>query len=621
MSKRRSYGWVSFLTIFLVVIICRLSWLQLISTPSAAWLEQDIDLVSQAQDQQDREYVIDSGRGDIWDRRGRVLSGEPDWRLVVFPMTDEQVQHHRTPLEQIGVLISYPQEEWMKWVSENNQPQAVRLPSDSDPIALAEEIVQEIKELHVPGVYVLKADDRLNSKRLARQVLGQVVRSPSLVQAKHQEELDNGQYHLQSLIGVRGLEASFEPILHGGKERSLQYIVDGKGQSVNGLEAKEKVWLAEEPHSPQQVYTSLDRDIQEVVERTLEKEQIAEGAVVVQEIKSGDIVGMGSRPAVDETVLNEEINPWDNRAVMEATPGSIFKTVIAVAALDTGLVRLEDRFHCKGDLGRYGLTDSKHGELSFAEGYAKSCNIVFAQLAEQLGADEIEKYAEKLGLGQPILWRGNFYHEKEFQQLPGEQKGLIFASQTAKHEKGVLAQTGIGQRDVKMTPVQAVNMVSALFHGGQTITPRVVREVRTIDGETSFAFPRQALKTEEPISKTALQQVQTLMKDVVQTGTGMALKEATWSLAGKTGTAQIGVDKDRYNKWFVGYGPTDSPRYAVSVVVNSVEESDDPRHLRVFKEVMDQIAQLEKKWVEAEKKVKQAEAKKKDSLGKEKGEE
>ena len=99
--------------------------------------------------------------------------------------------------------------------------------------------------------------------------------------------------------------------------------------------------------------------------------------MVVQEISTGDILAMASRPLPGAG--QEGAQPWDNRAIMETVPGSIFKTVVAVAALDTGKVKPGETFVCDGELGRYGLTDSHgkgHGKQTFAEAYANSCNIV-----------------------------------------------------------------------------------------------------------------------------------------------------------------------------------------------------------------------------------------------------
>lgn len=397
-----------------------------------------------------------------------------------------------------------------------------------------------------------------------------------------------------SQVGVTGLEAAFDSFLRGSGEHVLTYIVDGKGRPLNGLDVQRKETRGGNGKKPHSLVTTLDRDVQTLVEEILDEEGISDGAVVVQEISTGDVLAMASRPYPEAG--KESHQPWDNRAIMETVPGSIFKTVVAVAALDTGKVKPEETFVCNGELGRYGLTDSNgkgHGKQTFAEAYANSCNIAFAKVAERLGGETIETYAKKLGLGREILWSGHL-SGKLYRHLPREDSGLIFAEGTSKKDGGAVVQTAIGQRDVRITPVQAANMVTALFHQGKLPSPRVVQQIQNDQGKTVVSFKPKQLRVDRPIQPQVLEQVRAMMRKTVTDGTAIRLKDSEWALAGKTGTAQLG-ENGGYNKWMVGFGPYEKPRYSVSVVVRAISDDGDPRALRVFRRVMEGLKELRKK--------------------------
>ncbi|MFC4076837.1 peptidoglycan D,D-transpeptidase FtsI family protein [Salinithrix halophila] len=567
-------------------ILLRLYGIQVSSVHSFS--REEANLIARAQEQQNREFVVDSGRGSILDRRGRPFTYQKEWRLISFPMSRGQLEANQKKLERLASILDMPYGDL-----------ASRLAKLQGPMALAEgridKVLSEgqskaIRSLAIPGIYALKSDNRSGTP-FARPLIGRLERNPFLIREKYPEEWKNGVYHSQSRIGVTGLEASFEPFLRGGSGELLVYGADGRGRPLNGTSITKG--SGEKTVFPYQLVTTLDKDIQRTVEEVLAENGVQEGAVVVQDIASGDILGMASRP--DGSTAKKDQNPWDNRALMEATPGSIFKTVVAVAALDTGKVKPSDTFECSGKLGRYGLTDTGskgHGEQTFAEAYANSCNITFAQVAEKLGGKTIESYARRMGLGQAMIWKGELFKEKDFHQLKGEEKGLIFAEGTSRKDRGVLAQTGIGQRDVRMTPLQAANMVTTLFHGGKTINPRVVNEIRRYDGTLFFRFPSHALKMDKTIGVRSLKEVRQMMRGVVTQGTARSMKGASIPLSGKTGTAQIGSKGDRYNKWMVGYAPYDRPRWSVSVVVRSVDDPKEMRAQTIFRQVLERIHRL-----------------------------
>jgi penicillin-binding protein 4B len=575
-------------------IITRLYMIQIASPRSFSLFDEQVDLIAMAQSRQNKEVVIDSGRGEILDRNGQSLVGEKNWHVLVFPQTKEQIAYQHKKLQALTDLIHYPMKDFIAQVTQLRTP-AILSREDGREIILTPEEKEKINALHLPGIKVVMSDQRMTLNQLGQQVIGQVVRSPLLMRKWFEPEVESGRWNSQSLLGISGLEAAFEPFLHGEDEDLLVYTTTQTGRPLTGLQMhKKKIGgLAEDP--PKTIVTTLDKELQRQVEQIMKEERVEDGAVVVQQIDNGDILAMASSPK--GAIIQDEKNPWSNRAVMEATPGSIFKTVIAVAALDTGLVKPDTVFYCNGKLDRYHLIDDNpkgHGRETFAEAYANSCNVVLGTVAKTLGAQKLSTYAKRLGLAQEVMWSGRVFDEAHFSQLPEEQTGLIFAKTTRQNDPSVLAQTGIGQYDVKMTPLQATNMITSLFHHGKTMEPRLVTEIRDQNGRVLYRFQDQFIPGAKPMKSSTLNAVKKMMRMVVTEGTGTSVSHAAWPLAGKTGTAQVGVNKDKYNKWMIGYGPSDHPRYAVAVVLRSVPDSEDPRAKQIFQRVMNLLAQMEK---------------------------
>jgi cell division protein FtsI/penicillin-binding protein 2 len=570
------------LTIGLVAIIGRLFVIQISSPHSFSSTEQD--LIKNAERIQQREMVLDTGRGMIVDRVGQPLVGGENLSLLVFPQSSQQISLREEKFAQLAKLIQYPYHEFIQKLTQLTKPTIITNVNGRRPL-LQPHIKDKIEALQIPGIFVVKSDHRNIDHPLAMQIIGQVGRSSS-----HTKKIDT----YKKNVGLTGIEATFDSFLEGETKRVLSYITDGRGKALIGKEVRLKEHSTHRPSS-HVVVTTLDRNIQERVEQILTDYKVEEGAIVVQEIKTGDIVAVGSRP--NKFIEESEQNPWDNRALMEATPGSIFKTVVAMAALEEGIVKADTVFECDGHLESYKLKDHDpkgHGKITFAEAYAKSCNIVFGQVAKKLGGEKLESYAKRLGLNQRIIWTGSLAKGKEdFRQLANEHRGIIFSEEQLKKDHGAAVQTGIGQRDVKLTPLQAANMVTSLFHKGKPLSPRIVTEVQTKDGKVIQRFTNKYLPEAQAFKASTITEMQKMMRMVVKKGTAVSLMQAKWSLAGKTGTAQVGENNQYYHKWMIGYGPFTHPRYSIAVLIRSVEDADDPRAREIFQAVMDHIFLLE----------------------------
>jgi cell division protein FtsI/penicillin-binding protein 2 len=575
-----------------MTIIYRLYTLQVSPARSVSVFGKPMDLVALARESHDREIVIDSGRGEILDRRGKPLRGASSWRILAFPQTKEQIGLRKSSFSKLAKLIGDDPAQLEKRLTQLRYP-VILTGKYGEEIELEPEEKREVESLRIPGVVAVESDGRTSTGNLAKQVIGQVTRNPGLMQQKYRDQVDTGRWSPQSLLGITGIEASFEPFLHGEEWNLLAYTATNTGRPLNGVEMKTKSRGGAVDMPVHTVVTTLDREIQRQVEKILQEENVKAGAAVVQEIATGNILAMASRPdEVDGP--GSGLNPWDNRAVMEEVPGSIFKTVVAVAALEEGIVKPDTVFHCNGEW-KYGLKDPHkggHGRETFSQAFANSCNIVMGQVAEKLGGKKLEAYAQRLGLGREVIWQGTVFHEHRFSQLPEEESGLVFANEEERKDPGAVAQSGIGQRSVRVTPIQAANMVTALFHKGKPPQPRLVTEIRDQDGRVVWKFDNRYIPGAKEIREETARVVQRMMRMVVTKGTATSVSGAKWRLAGKTGTAQIGKN-GLYNKWMIGFGPADRPRYSVAVVLHHVSDPDDPRAKRVFRRIMDALAELE----------------------------
>lgn len=573
------------------VIIGRLYQIQIASTHSFS--KEKADLKERAYDAQSREILLKSGRGKILDRTGKAWVGENKDRLLLFPQKRQQLQRKKKSLEKLAHIIGYSHNNLERLLSRIEYPMILGKESGQE-LVLNNQQKQQIKKLHLSGVMIVKTDNRFSYPRTASQVLGRVIRNPFFVQEKYAKGLAQGRYSLQSRIGYSGLEESFESFLHGSTEKILAYLQTRKGQPLTGAKLKVVEKEEKKKSDPFTVVTTLDQELQAQVEQLLQQYHVKDGAVVVQEIQTGDVLALSSAPLVDVVQPKEE-NPWDNRALMEATPGSIFKIVVALAALEEGIVHAKTPYYCKGELDHYHLKDEKkggHGHETFGEAFAQSCNVMMGSVANKLSGERLEEYAKRLGLGQKIIWSGKVFNQP-MQQMLQEHTGLIFASQKDKKDAGAVTQSGIGQRGVKITPLQAANMVTALFHQGKALSPRLVSEIRDASGKVAFRFPIKMLSTSKPLHQKTTKRVQEMMEMVVNEGTAKSIKKSSWPLAGKTGTAQIGKKNDRYNKWMIGYGPTTKPRYSVSVLIGDTANSDDVRAKKIFARTMEIVKLLE----------------------------
>ncbi|WP_159881225.1 peptidoglycan D,D-transpeptidase FtsI family protein [Paenibacillus puerhi] len=598
LKKNRIFLLLIVIIAVLIVWNIRLFWIQIAA--SGRWTSRHVDLVENSVVQREQGIVLDSGRGDFVDRQGRSLTGKSLQVLTVFPVRSEPERsaEREGELAEAARIMETSLSKLKDFQQSANAPR-MWPGADGKPLALSDKQVSLLSALALEDLCVTVYRQRYEARQPAAQLLGYIGQNPDRVAKQFTDQFQKGELQLTSRIGNAGLEKTFEPWLRGIGPTTVSLFTDAGKRPLPGLDIR--TVTPGNPYYPLSVVTTLDREVQERIESKLAQSAIREGAVVVLDLETADVVAMASKPAFHPDDVDPTQTNWHNLAIQAEPPGSIFKTVTAIAALEEGVAQPGESFHCAGELGQFGFRCWKqggHGHLTFEEGYAQSCNVVFAKLAQRLGGEKLEQYAGRLGVTGTVGWSGASSISDHFLQWDGEQRGQAYAASTDRSDPGALVQTSIGQRDVQMTPLAAANLIVTLFHEGQVQAPRVVREVRFGNGRLYERFARKARAEEDsPVTvhaKTAGKLLE-WMNGVVVRGTGRALQSARWPVAGKSGTAQVVLEQGRAgeNHWFIGYGPTDKPKYAASVLVRHVPEGEPNLAIPLFREVMDILAAYE----------------------------
>lgn len=386
-------------------------------------------------------------------------------------------------------------------------------------------------------------------------------------------------YRLPDFTGVAGVEFTFNSELKGRP--------GAKSVQVNnlGYRQDEKVWSPVE--SGENVHLTIDLAIQRAADVALSQAlNNARGAAVVLDCRNGDVLALSSAPAFDPNVFiprvsygmwtnlnDEKLRPLINRAVHGGyPPGSIFKIIIGLAALEAGWIPT-NIITSPGyaEVGRHHMRDTAPaGDYDFKRALKLSCNKYFVDAGLWVGLDRIVAMGQKFHLG-----------EKTGIDLRPEAAGVLPTREWIRDNRGSwfdgdTANLSIGQGDIVVTPMQMAVMVAAVANGGTVFHPRIVERVErqdSFDHVPTRSFPAGRVRSHLGISSRSLEVVrEAMLADVEEPdGTGRNAAVPGFGVCGKTGTAQVMKGRAVVDKitWFVSFAPYDNPRYAVAVVVES----------------------------------------------------
>jgi len=311
---------------------------------------------------------------------------------------------------------------------------------------------------------------------------------------------------------------------------------------------------------------TVDKDLQDIASSIMKTNK---GAVVVQEVSTGRILAMVSKPGFDpstvyqnwSSIKEDETSPLVNRAAQgKYTPGSVFKIITAVSAI-RNIGDIESfAFECDGSFEIDGQTihcyDSKaHGLQTFEEAFANSCNGAFAQLGLMLGGETLRETADQLLLNSGVSFLLNY--------------SVPEVTLNANSTENEIAETSMGQGRTTVTPLYMASLAAAIANNGIMMKPYIIDHVEDFSGNiTSTTVPEKfaTLFTEEECEKLT-----EMMVKVINEGTGYNADSEYFQVAGKTGTAENAGGNDHL--WFVGFAPADNPQYAVSVVLENNDGS------------------------------------------------
>ncbi|MEC0235108.1 penicillin-binding protein 2 [Paenibacillus kribbensis] len=580
MQKRRIAYMALGMMVLLLILLFRLAWIQgTAGIHMSAYGGRSLKEMSVRQRQEG--IAIDSGRGQLTDRYGQPLTGGVVWAPVLFPDVDGKAALHGEELARL--LRTNKKQLLTQW--KGLQSPLIWRDGRGEPVQIKPNEASKLLKLAPSLIELVPYAKRYTDLPTGRQWLGFLY--------------ERGDRVGELPIGAAGLERTLEPLLSGVGKTFVSRFVDAQRRPLAHVSLR--VSAPANAHYPLQVQTTIDLSLQEQLEKLTEANHLAEGAVVVLDAGNADVLAMVSRPFYNPVRVDpQQTTDWSNRALKAVTPGSIFKLVTAAAALESGVVQPKEQFHCHGTYGKYGLTCWKkegHGTLNLEEGLAVSCNIVFAHLGERLKPEQIQATASALGLSRTVGWQErNLAGLPQFRPLDHEEKGAVFGSHTNAADRGVRVQTAIGQRDVLVTPLQAANLIVTLLHDGQVHAPRLVNRISYADGGTMLELPAHASPAPQgshQIHASTARALREAMEKVVAHGTGVSLRDKSWHLAGKSGTAQALKNGRPINhQWFIGYGPVERPRYAVAVLVQNAPKHSANRATALFGQVMDLLAQF-----------------------------
>ncbi len=361
--------------------------------------------------------------------------------------------------------------------------------------------------------------------------------------------------------GVSGIEKAFDSILSSEiKTARIRFSADANGRAMLG----EKITVEDNEIPKNGVVLTIDKGIQKITEIALDRSGAECAAAVVIEIKSGAVRACVSRPAFDRNqlaeALNDEKSPLINRAFLAFNVGSVFKPVVAAAALENG-VSEDFEYNCTGNVTYNGVTfnchkRSGHGILDMQGALANSCNTYFIALANETGADNIIDTAEKFGFGKQITLAEGMKSAQGYLPLKSEIDS-----------KAALANLSFGQGSLLATPIHICSMIATIANEGISVQPCLVEGETDSDG--NFIRIKHYKEKTRVISEETAGLLKKFLQSVVTDGSGKNAGSEYVLTAGKTATAQTGRienGNEIYNSWFAGYFPADNPEYAVVIM-------------------------------------------------------
>jgi penicillin-binding protein 2 len=501
-----------------------------------------------------RLIPLEAPRGRVFDRKGNLLAGNrASYEVVATP---EDVTPEVFPL--LAKLLKQRENEIrLRMSAAREYPFAPAVIQEDIPLELAFRIEEYMPEL--PGVSIRISSRRYYPyKETASHLIGYIGK----INPDEYMQWDRARFGMTSLVGRAGLEKIFDDRLRGWRG-GRQIEVDARGQMIRVL--SEKI-----PEPGEDLVLTLDLEFQKKIMELIEGKH---ASVAVLDLQTEGLVALASTPAYDPNVfvspafvkerleiLRNPESPMLDRGVGSAyPPGSVFKLVTALTALEKNKITPQTRFFCPGTFRLKGRSrpfhcwyEKGHGSLDLYQAIERSCNVYFFNVGRRLSPDDIAEYAHELGLGETMQLETTHI-------VPGLVPDSVWKKEKY-HDDWYLGETlsfAIGQSYLLVSPIQILRLTAIIAKNGQIIEPTILLEKareRTAEGKT-------AVKEEN------LKIIRRAMLKVVQSdyGTGQLARVDFAKMAAKTGTAQ--VPSKTAHSWMTGFFPYENPEIVFVVFV------------------------------------------------------
>ena len=524
------------------------------------------------------EVPLPAPRGLLFDRTGRPLAvNAPSWTVNVRPADLPDSQRRRV-LRRVAGLVGTPVDALRTRLDAFRGSPFDLVPIERGVDREAALLIGE-QAAQLPGIVVeVDAVRRYLDETgdVSGALLAHVTGYTGPINRSELATLEDAGYLRDDVIGRTGIEASFETELRGTYGTQLVQR-DASGRQLRVIET------LREPEPGANLMLTVDAEVQRRAEQALtwgmEVAGVSQGVTIVMNPQTGEILAMVSLPAYDNNrfargITTDEFNayiadpdrPLRNHAISDIyPPGSTYKLVTAIAALEEGVTTPNRQWPTYGCYQIPGAPDGEclydwnrqgFGPLAMVDAFAKSSDTFFYQMAIQTGIDPLAEWAHELGFGMRSGIR-----------LPGEEPGIIASTEWARQQgragvfTGELAQAGIGQNVIAVTPLQVLNAYAALANGGELMRPMIVRGETDAEGELVQEYEPEVIHAIGADPST-LETMRIGAREVITSGHAYNIRDLDLpgALSGKTGTAEFGELTEEgtlpFHSWFVAYLPS-----------------------------------------------------------------
>ena len=550
-----------------------------------------------------REWKLAPVRGEFHDYFGKVIAGNfESYQLHIIP---EQVEDFRYVIYRIKDLLELSDREFTKILKKKNEIKSWETLIVSDNLTWKKfsKINNHLYDLNgVKPVISISRNYPYNEN--FTHVIGYV--SQANANDIEKTEVIKKNFVPGLKVGKVGLEKSLEEKLIGSNDIE-RYEVNAYGRRISQLEFQKG-------EKGKTLKLTVDTKVQQLANELLKDKA---GSICVMDIYTGSIIAMHSSPSFDpnlfvfgisqddwQVIRNDPMKPLVNKTLQgNYSPGSTIKPIVALSALENGIINTNFTVECTGKKEMYGQTyhcwkKKGHGFVSLRNAMKQSCDTYFYEIARRLGVDKLSETAKKFGLGKEVF--GDLFSI--------EKKGLIPNTQWKKNALGkgwLLGETmitGIGQGYIQTTPIQLCLMTAQIANGGHKIYPHIIENENKIQPVDKFTPLYKESKNIKIIQDAMFGST----NEVMGTSYRSRIKDPKYQFAGKTGTSQVKkiTERDREldlktfeipyeerdHALYIAFGPYKNPRYALSILVEhggNGSTTAAPMAKKLFKLIID----------------------------------